>query len=309
MWRVADAHCDTISKRLMGQRQSTLDLKEWFDGGVVLQVFACFIEPQFKPELSLKRCLQQIDAFERLVVGAGATPVLGREDVLRILRGEERRLGALLAVEGGEAISGDLAVLRALYRLGVRLITLTWNQRNDIAEGVGDDRAGGGLSSFGAEVVHEMNRLGMAIDVSHLSEAGFWDVLEISKAPIIASHSSCRALSDHTRNLDDDQLKALGKAGGYVGINFYPAFLSKEEEEVGVRAVVDHLEHAAEVAGFAAVGLGSDFDGIERTPIGLEAPSRMQCIGEELARRGWSEENIRMVMGENLLAYLSRVLN
>jgi len=214
----------------------------------------------------------------------------------------------ILSIEGGEALEGDLGVLRVLHRLGVRLLTLTWNQRNQIADGVGESRTGSGLTEFGLKVIDEMNDLRMLIDVSHLSETGFWDVIKRSKAPIVASHSNCYALCPHLRNLKDEQIKALADKGGVIGITFVPNFLTQEKRKTTVKDVVKHIDYLVEKVGVDCVGLGSDFDGTGALPLGLEGVDKIPNITEELLNRGHKEKDIKKILGENFLRVFKDVI-
>jgi len=309
---VVDGHCDTVlrlwqSRASLEERRQDghLDLPRLREGGVDVQVFACYIEPEFKPDRGLQRALQLVDLFYRQLEGCpGLRLVRNSADIEEA--GRQGQVGAILAIEGGEGIGDDLAYLRTLYRLGVRLITLTWNQRNLIADGVGEERTGGGLSTFGVQVVQEMNRLGMLVDVSHLSEAGFWHVVETCQGPFVASHSCCRALCDHRRNLSDDQIRALARAGGLVGINFAPAFL-REDGQASWEDVLRHIDHVVSLVGPDHVGLGSDYDGIPATPLGLEDASRLPVLTRGMLERGYSEEDIRKILGGNFLRVIKQV--
>ncbi|MEW6546630.1 MAG: dipeptidase [Bacillota bacterium] len=309
---VVDGHCDTVlrlwqSRASLEERRQDghLDLPRLREGGVDVQVFACYIEPEFKPDRGLQRALQLVDLFYRQLEGCpGLRLVRSSADIEEA--GRQGQVGAILAIEGGEGIGDDLAYLRTLYRLGVRLITLTWNQRNLIADGVGEERTGGGLSTFGVQVVQEMNRLGMLVDVSHLSEAGFWHVVETCQGPFVASHSCCRALCDHRRNLSDDQIRALARAGGLVGINFAPAFL-REDGQASWEDVLRHIDHVVSLVGPDHVGLGSDYDGIPATPLGLEDASRLPVLTRGMLERGYSEEDIRKILGGNFLRVIKQV--
>ena len=205
-------------------------------------------------------------------------------------------------------MDGDLGVLRILYRLGIRLITLTWNQRNQIADGAGEARTGGGLTEFGVKVVAEMNHLGMLIDVSHLSEAGFWDVIKKSKEPIVASHSNCYSLCPHLRNLKDEQIKALADKGGVIGVTFVPDFLIKENRKSTVEDVVRHIDYLVEKAGIDHVGLGSDFDGTVELPIGLKGADEIPNITKELLNQGYKEDDIKKILGGNFLRVFKDVV-
>lgn len=215
-------------------------------------------------------------------------------------------IGVALALEGGEALEGDLALLRTFHRLGVRLLTLTHNPRNELADGVAEAAAGGGLTTFGRQVVAECNRLGIVVDVSHLAPAGFWQVLEGSAAPVIASHSNARALCDHPRNLTDEQVRALAATGGTIGVTFAPQFLREGPDDqhpmsTSLSDVLDQVEYLMRLAGPESVALGSDFDGIECAPEGLTDVSFLPALTGGLLARGWAEPVVRGFLGGNLL--------
>jgi membrane dipeptidase len=249
----------------------------------------------------------------------------------------------LIGIEGGHAIEDSIELLRAFYRFGARYMTLTHTNTNNWADSSTDEAKHNGLSPFGKQVVLEMNRLGMLVDVSHVSDKTFLDAVETSKAPIICSHSSSRVFSSHPRTVSDELLLALAKKGGVVMVNFYPVFLSeavykasKERDErlkpaiaelkakdpsegeaykegvkklmdanplpkVPYTLIVDHIDHMVKVAGVDHVGIGSDFDGIGSTPEGMEDVSKLPKIREELKRRGYSEGDIKKIMGENFM--------
>lgn len=219
----------------------------------------------------------------------------------------EQKIAIFAAVEGGHAIENSLDKLMALSERGARYLTLTWNNGNDWAgssKGVDGTRTGG-LTAFGREVVRTMNRLGMLVDVSHVSPETLADVLSVSDSPVIASHSSARALNDHDRNLTDDQLRAIAASGGVVNVNFYPKFLDANyPAPMPLSKVIDHIEHIARVAGIEHVGLGSDFDGISAVPVGLEDVQAIRKIADALLDRGWSAAEIALVLGENMLRLL-----
>lgn len=257
-----------------------------------------------------------------------------------------KRLGkvcALMGIEGGYAIENSLFALREFYRLGVRYMTLTHNVTHDWADAHNDKPTNNGLSDFGKEVVREMNRLGMLVDISHVSVKVMNDVLDVSRAPIIASHSGARALNDHTRNVPDDVLRRVTKNGGVIMVNFYPSFLdartNKEENERSARLrqqiqalrdqykndpagynaaerklldanpiyiapytrIVDHIDHIKQIAGIDHVGLGSDFDGVPFLPAGMNGMEDLALVTYEMLRRGYTEVEIRKVLGENFL--------
>lgn len=262
---VVDLHCDTIGRFMDGEdlRQDLpeghIDIPKLKRGAMDLQVFACYVNPpadDLEKARAAKKVFQQIEGIRRL---AEQSPddleiVLTREEAMRLRN--SGKTGILIGIEGGYAIDSDLDLLRTFYRTGVRLMTLTHWTDTDWADASGDPEAQhGGLTSFGEDVIKEMNRLGMVIDVSHVHDETFWDVLRISKAPVVASHSCCRALAEHHRNLSDEMLKALAKNNGVVGINFYPSFLNAEIEK-------RHNELLADVA--AKYDLATDFQAIMR---------------------------------------------
>jgi membrane dipeptidase len=220
------------------------------------------------------------------------------------------QVGVILGLEGAESLEGDLGVLRMLHRLGVRNVGLTWNFRNQAADGVGEERTGGGLTTFGVSLVEEMNRLGIIVDIAHLAPAGVEDVLKVSQAPIIASHANARALCDHRRNLTDAQLEKIAKNGGVVCVTFVPAFVDGNEDKTTLPRILDHVDHLVRVMGEDHVGLGSDFDGFfgdEKTE-GLEDVSKMPAITVGLLQRGYSETAVQKILGGNLLRVFKKVV-
>jgi membrane dipeptidase len=309
---VVDTHCDTIlsiarGERRLGERSDKghLDFPRMREGGVGAQFFAVYIEPEYKPDRGLQRALEMLDLLWREVEAypEQAAVALSAADIRRIH--SSGRVAVVLAIEGGEAIGHSLANLRMLHRVGVRSIGLVWNQRNLIADGIGERRTGGGLTNFGVAVVEEMERLGMVVDVSHLADPGFWHVAETCKGPFMASHSNARALCDHPRNLTDEQIVALAKAGGVMGLNFAPAFVAKERATLPL--LVNHLDHIVGLVGPDHVGLGSDYDGIGNTPVGLEDATTFPRFTEELVRRGYGDQDVLKFLGGNHMRVLERV--
>jgi membrane dipeptidase len=227
------------------------------------------------------------------------------------------RIASVLGMEGGHAIENSLGALRAYYDLGARYLTLTHGSNIDWADSGTDDPVHGGLTEFGKEVVREMNRLGMLVDLSHVSPATMHDALDVTEAPVIFSHSSAKALVAHDRNVPDDVLRRLPENGGVVMVTFVPSFINNEvkafydipeEEREGrdppratLADVADHIEHVRRVAGIAHVGVGSDFDGISTVPEGLEDVSTFPALFAELSRRGWTEDELSALAGANVL--------
>ena len=280
-----------------------LDIARMKAGGIKVQIFAVYEEPG-RSQGVLRRVLESIDLFYR-EVSENAEEIA----VARNLKEIEFALGkgkiaAILSIEGGEALEGSIGVLRIFYKLGVRCLTVTWNERNELGSGVFGGN--GGLTPFGVKVIEEMNRLGMIIDVSHLNEEGFWEVLSLSKGPVIASHSNCRAVCEHSRNLSDEQIKALAKKGGVMGITFVPEFLRGEQSSL--EDVLDHIEHAVNVGGEDCVGIGSDFDGTDHLPSGLRDCRDINRLVIGLLERGYSEVVIEKILGINFLRVIEKVL-
>jgi len=322
---VVDTHCDTLQCLFPGRGsppitplrvesglggrsdKGHLDIPRMVEGGVDCQVFAVFAAPEAHPPRPLNVALQLIDVFYRECEKNAdrIVPVFSYEEIIAANRDE--KIAALLSVEGGEALEGKMGVLRMLYRLGVRMMSLTWNWRNELADGVGEEGTTGGLSNLGVRVVEEMNRLGMIIDVSHLSDAGFWSLMNITKGPVMASHSNCRALCNHRRNLTDDQIRAIAEKGGVIGVTFPANFI--HAEKATVERLVDHVDHIVKLVGADHVGLGSDFDGTTKVPEGLEDVTRMPNITKALVARGYPEEDIRKILGENHLRVFKEILH
>jgi membrane dipeptidase len=311
---VCDGHCDTVleifkKNRRLNTRSKTgqLDIPRLQIGGVDVQVFAVYIEKEFKPKHSLQRALQLIDSLLlELSVNKDAIELAASYEKIKSIIATGK-IAAILAIEGGEALEGELSNLRIFYLLGVRLITLTWNQRNDIADGSDYAHSKRGLSLFGKRVIQEMNRLGMMIDVSHISESGFWDVLQHSRYPVLASHSNCYQLCPHQRNLKDSQIQAIAEKGGLVCVTYVPDFLRTENRKAVIDDVINHIDHIASLVGTDFIGLGSDFDGCQELPEGLEGADKVFRIKEKLIERGYQREDIQKIMGKNFLNFFRRV--
>ena len=320
---VIDGHCDTMlsvigrglfstsPQRDFFQRNETghIDLPRLKEGGVTCQVMALYIEPQYKPTRSARRCLELLDAFYGLLDESESFSLATKAEHIVNAKARKQVCG-LLSIEGGEAIEGSLSLLRSFYRSGVRAMGLTWNQRNDLADGVGEKSARSGLTDLGISVVKEMERLGMLVDVSHLSESSFWGVDQVAERPYVASHSNARALAS-TPNLTDKQIEALGKKGGVIGIVYCPAFVDDDTEKVSLARLCDHIDHIKKIAGIDHVGLGSDFDGFgvaPGSPQVLKDVSEMPRLTEELLGRGYTEEEVKKVLGGNWLRVYKEVL-
>lgn len=354
---VLDSHCDTPSQILrlrdigIDNERGHVDFPKMRKGGVDASFFALYT-PSSKtgPEatahaLRLLACLN--DALEANADKAALTLTSAQA----IENKKNGLLSIFIGMENGEPVGRSLSMLREFWRLGVRYMTLVHSADNQICDSCASkEKTWHGLSPFGRDIVAEMNRLGMLIDVSHASDESFFDIIETSSAPVVATHSCCRALASHPRNLTDEMLRALAARGGVVQINFYPVFLDdgfaallsasglpergeavekdfiadpsdvrkrlawyKIQDELmslprpSYKRVVDHIDHAVSVAGIEHVGIGSDFDGIEVTPAGLEDISCMPHVFEEMRTRGYSDADIAKVAGENFLRLMSDV--
>ncbi len=354
---VVDSHCDTPSQLVrlrnlaLDNELAQIDYPKLKKGGVDASFFALYTPPKMAPDAATAYCLKMLSkVYDSLDENPQtAALALSVEDIRK--NKEKGLFSVLLGMENGAPLQDSLSFLRLFYRMGVRYVTLTHNEDNLIADSAAEGRRWGGLSSFGKEVVAEMNRLGMIVDLAHASDKTFYDCIEFSEAPVVTTHSCCRALCGHRRNLSDDMLCALAEKGGVVQINFYPAFLSDEfgkffdesgwcdrADEIEMRfkahpddpeavrnwhqvqremlqlerpsykAVVDHIDHAVEIAGIDHVGFGSDFDGIVIPPNGLENISRLPVLFEEMRSRGYSESDIAKVAGGNFLRVFEEVV-
>lgn len=308
---IADAHCDTaLSVQESGadfyENDFQLNLKKLCDTRDRLQFFAAFAYPvQFRNNELTKvlSIIDQVYAAEEKYPDKIKVCLDSRDIDKAVLEG---KVAALLSIEGGECLNGELSVLRQLYRLGVRSMLLAWNHRNLLADGAEETR-GGGLSEFGRQVVSEMERLGMLVDVSHLCEASFNDVMALVSKPVIASHSNARTVCDNPRNLRDPQLLAVKNNGGVIGVNFYTHFLNNSPKAT-MDDVIKHIEYICSVVGEDHIGLGTDYDGIESAPDGLNSTHLLPALFERLARLNYSQSFIEKFAGMNLLRVLRQVL-
>ncbi len=352
-----DSHMDTPSQLLrlrdpgLDNAYAQVDFPKLRRGGVDGAFFALYTPAQMAPDAATRYALQMLSATYDAVEAHPEEVSLAFSPQDADKARKNGRISLFLGMENASPIQESLALLRTFYRMGVRYLTLTHNGDNAVADSAAEGKRWGGLSPFGREVVAEMNRLGMMVDLSHAADSTFWDCLKLSRAPIVATHSCCRALCGHRRNLSDEMLQALGESDGYVGINFYPSFLSddfgkdpadaalldeadaveaafirnpadperveawhrmqdrlRELPRPGVKEIVDHVDHAVSLAGIDHVGLGSDYDGILVAPEGMEDVSKIGCIAQEMARRGYSSRDIEKVTGKNLMNVFRRVI-
>lgn len=286
------------------------DLPRMRAGGITGEFFSIFVDAKYaQSNGAARRALDLIDIVYQQVERHGDTLMLATtvEDIRRAKR--ESKIAVLMGVEGGHAIENSLSTLRTFHRLGVRYMTLTHTNTNDWADSAGYSGPAPvrhhGLSEFGKEVVREMQRIGMLVDVSHVSDETFFATLEVARAPVIASHSSARAVADHRRNLSDDMLRALAKNGGIAMANFFPGFIDPTRKDnpstTPLSVLIDHIDHMVKIAGIDHVGLGSDFDGIPTLPVGLTGIDQLPNITRELLARNYSEDDVRKILGENFL--------
>lgn len=354
---VIDSHCDTPSRILRlgpdvlkDSGHGHVDVPKLKNGGVGASFFALYTPASVEGYAAT--------GYATAMLAATAEAVAGEKDlrqaysVADIRKNSEAGLvSVLLGMENGSPIGKSLTLLRFFYGLGVRYMTLTHNGDNEIADAAAGNGRWHGLSPFGREVVREMNRIGMLVDTAHVSDETFYDCLKLSSAPIVSTHSCCRALCGHRRNMSDDMIRKMADKGGVIQINFYPCFLSDsfsalmdrtdaghpeyaaaEEafladplnrdkrtrwEEImdlfktfprpGVSDVADHIDHAVKVGGLDHVGIGTDFDGIAVPPAGLEDISCLPALFDELKRRGYSDDAVDKIAGENFLRVMSDV--
>jgi membrane dipeptidase len=287
-----------------------MDLPRMREGGLDAQVFAVYTEQDDRPGMAVKTALGQIGAIRALAakyphdVGLAATA-----SDIRTICGSGR-VAVLMGVEGGQMIDDDLNVLRSFAALGVRYLSLTHSFNTHWADssGVGPpvQASHGGLSPFGREVVRELNRLGVLVDVSHTADKTFYDALEVTAAPVIASHSGVDAIKDHARNMSDDMLRALAKNGGVIQIDGVLKYIDPiARPKTPVSVFIDHIDHAIKVAGIDHVGIGMDYSPTAGAPIGLEDCSKYEVITYELMKRGYSDEDLKKVLGENTLRVMA----
>ncbi len=281
-----------------------LNIPKMRDGGIDVAFFAVDVTRAWKNHLSYA-----LDAFGwfNAEVDANSTDIriVRKTDDIHAAK-EEGKLAAVLTIENSEAVERSLNILRSLYLLGVRSIGLTHNPNTWASTGNDEGETGGGLTKFGVQLVKEMNKLGMLVDVSHISERGFWDVLDITDAPIIASHSNCMTLCNHSRNLTNEQLKAIAVNGGVVGITFVPGFITEDgwRKSPPFAQLINHIEYAIDVAGLDHVGIGSDFDGGGDL---LKDATEYPKITEGLSQRGYTDTAIQKILGGNLLRVFENV--
>lgn len=322
-YSVIDAHCDTLTELCLArpERRSLLDcelhcnVRKQARYARFLQVLAIWADPAHH-DVPV-RVEQGINAFQiqmRILnapeSGVRVRKILDAEGLEQYFAEpadeEKPETAVLLAIEGGSCFGSELENVEKLYRRGVRLVTLTWNTPNAVSDtNLQADPEHPGLTAFGRAVVREMNRLGIVIDVSHLSDAGFWDVMAESGKPVIASHSDARALCAHPRNLTDGMFRELVRHGGVTGINFCRSFLGGSMD---LTQIIRHIEHFSALGGVKNVGIGSDFDGIDRLPDGIAGTESLYLIFDKLLQLNYTQEQVEGIAGGNFRRVLQTVL-
>ena len=307
---VIDAHCDTLCElKQTGENLQINSLHVSLDDlqsfGGYIQLFAAWVDDACQTPFD--EALALIEVFDTQLHKNQATmhKVLGREDLQKVF--DLGKIGAMLTIENGHVLCGKLDNLHRLYEAGVRAMTLTWNGRNELGAGsLSCDETG--LSVFGRDVVRSMNGLGMIVDVSHISQQGFWDVLSISTHPVMASHSNAQQVMPHNRNLSDEQIRAIAQSGGFIGLNLYPAFLT-EKKTASLDDCARHIAHMAELGAAFSLGLGSDFDGITCLPRGINGAGDYDILFNRLLQLGYSEAFIHNITHKNFLRFAEKVLH
>lgn len=325
-----DLHCDTAWKLWESQNGATLkendfsvSLKGLRKGDYLAQFFACFVdagwfkenqftenqltENQFAKGYELAKTL--IERMKREIKNCGEELAFAGNYQELISNKEAGKISALLTLEEGGVTGGDLGKVEELYRSGIRLITLLWNYENCIGYPNSRDSSvmRKGLKPFGLEMVEKMNELGMIVDVSHMSDGGFKDVITHSKVPVIASHSNARALCAHPRNLTDEMIHALAEKGGIAGVNFYPAFI-REDMKAGAEDIVRHIKYMVNAGGIDFVAIGTDFDGFSGGELEIQKSGQMELLYHALQKEGFSASEIEKIQSGNALRVIKEVL-
>ncbi len=313
---VTDGHIDTPSLMLddgynLGERHTPrsgsqhVDLPKMTEGGLDAPFFSIYVARSYgETPAATDRALAMIAELKRQVDALdGIEMATTAEDVRRLTR--SGRKAALMGLEGGHALRGSEDVLRSLADAGIRYVTLTHTNTNSWADASSDAVRWNGLNDTGRDLVREMNRLGVLVDLSHVSDSTFYDALAVSRAPVILSHSSVRALTDHPRNITDDMLRALARHDGVIMINFFSKYLAQDGGSATLDDILDHVDHAVEIAGVEHVGLGSDFDGVPFLPRGMDDATRLPYITYGLLKRGYADDDIRKILGGNTLRVLA----
>ena len=308
-----DLHCDTMSKlaergrtSLLRENDLNVDIAKLQAGNFAAQFFALFVD-MAKTSNPLEYCLQMVDRFHLELADNRQSIRLATNQAELVANQAEGKISAFLTIEEGGVLKGELANLRNFHRLGVRLLTLTWNYPNEIGfPNALPECRDKGLTEFGREVVAEMNRLGMLVDVSHLSDQGFFDVAETSVRPFVASHSNARTITGHARNLTDEMIRVLAEKGGVTGLTFARSFLA-DPPRSHVEDIVRHAKHIRQVGGIDVIAIGSDFDGT-KPPLEVADSSQIGKLTEGLSAAGFSSGEIEKICYGNAVRLIREVL-
>ena len=318
--RLIDLHCDTIWM-LMREKDTNLknnrfcvDVEKLKSVGSMAQFFACFIymdaiTGENRYDIGYELALEMIARGKKEFAECSQDMLLACSFDDMIKNNEDGKMSAFLTVEEGGILNGDLNRLQTLYDEGIRLITLTWNHENCIGYPNSKEEAimQKGLKPFGVEVIEKMNQLGMIIDVSHLSDGGFWDVLTYSNKPVVASHSNARSLCNHPRNLFDEMIKALADKGGIAGVNMYPYFINKNGKAT-VEDIADHVWHMYQTGGENVIAVGTDFDGFDEGELDIAHIGEMEQLYDVVKKRGFSERQMEKFWSGNAMRVMRQVL-
>ncbi|WCK52613.1 dipeptidase [Aneurinibacillus sp. Ricciae_BoGa-3] len=332
MAHVIDGHFDLLMdvtiQRDRGKKKviETDYLPNFKEGGIDSIVSAIFVDDSFLPEMGLRKALQQISALHAEADESSEKIKVCKniEDLNKAKK--EDKIGFVLSLEGAEPLYNDLSLLRSFYELGVRLIGLVWSRRNWVGDGshfsaVREGRKGG-ITDFGVQLIEEAEKLGMVIDVSHINDEGFTDVMEFAKNPVIASHSNCRTLANTMRNLTDDQIKAIASTGGMIGMNAVNFFVSEHDKDSDIEHLIDHMDHISKLVGVQHVGLGFDFMDpfmkyvspesslatMQRKPFDvIKGHTSVPEITHSLMKRGYKDGDIELILGQNFMRVLREV--
>lgn len=308
---IADAHCDFLYHMAFSERNIDAPIqkdhhitkKGLLTGGYAVQVFAIWVDVSRKSFYD--DATKMADSFKIMVENTPEIIHIKKSKDFELLKTGEN-VGAILSVEGlGEAIEGDLLRIKEFYNKGARIMSFTWNNENELGYGAWCDE-NEGLKEKGIQAIKILNDLNVAIDVSHINTKGFWDIVEYSKSPIIATHSNVHSLFTSRRNLYDDQIQAIIDMKGHIGVSYYPPFLGKRF--VNVKTVVQNIDFICSLGGIDCVGLGSDFDGMLKTPTGLSGSQHAQSIPNELAKLNYTEEQIKKICSLNFINYIVNFL-
>lgn len=309
-YNIIDCHCDTLCKLLnegenLQKSDVCVTLPKMKANKSYLQFFALFVND--KQETPFQRAIDLLTVYKRQLelFQDELMPVLSSRDAETVLA--SGKIGTMLTMENGRSLEGNIQNLYYFYEQGVRGLGVTWNGANELCDGIGVE-AGRGLTFFGREVVSAMNELGMIIDVSHISERGFWDVLEESRWPVMATHSNSRTVCAHNRNLTDEQIRSLAEKGGVMGLNLFPCFLS-DAKTAGWEDCARHIKHIISVGGEDCIGLGSDFDGFPKPmPLGINGAGDYEFLFDILKENGLSAQQIEKITYKNVLNLTKNIL-